>query len=590
SVVPARLVVQRKVFVNYGFPEAWAFYVTSSDGERQLVARIADTELDRRQGDPVMVSFPPVLASELEIEGVGLQDNLVSSGLVFALSEVFAFSGPDNVAPIAEVAAPWSIEGNAGWGRRFVVDEQTPIGLPEIPVFHSEIGYKSFAARSSEKPKWIQLDLTAPATVDAVRLYPAEIALAIARPGSGFPVRFRLEIKAPGDGEPSWETVYDQGGHDLPNPGTNPVTLRFAPQEAAAFRLHITKQEKAEHPDAAAHILLSEIELLHRGEPVAAGSVVSSSDDTGRYPGTQLRRSPDDPPIIERFWSEAALSDRFTSRGRILPTRDWLESLALRFELRKEHDDLVRRRGQLTRQTGRFLLAGLVGLTFAVLVGFGFWAVRARFVHRRGVRRVRTQIASDLHDDIGSNLGAIALMADRLGRGAPPGGGSEAEGEGEGASSTIRRLARESAASLKQIVWLTAPQIGSEAPLDHRVRETADAILRQVPYSLEIRSPVTELQLPPQHRRALVLYLKEALHNIVSHASAKQVEITIERAADTGRWLVFIGDDGTGIPADQLASDATLRTLKYRAKQLGAELSIDSSPGDGTRLTLEFRV
>ncbi|MFT5855180.1 MAG: hypothetical protein ACI8XO_002428, partial [Verrucomicrobiales bacterium] len=155
SVVPARLVVQRKVFVNYGFPEAWAFYVTSSDGERQLVARIADTELDRRQGDPVMVSFPPVLASELEIEGVGLQDNLVSSGLVFALSEVFAFSGPDNVAPIAEVAAPWSIEGNAGWGRRFVVDEQTPIGLPEIPVFHSEIGYKSFAARSSEKPKWI---------------------------------------------------------------------------------------------------------------------------------------------------------------------------------------------------------------------------------------------------------------------------------------------------------------------------------------------------------------------------------------------------------------------------------------------------
>jgi signal transduction histidine kinase len=585
SVVPARLPVQRKVFVNYGFPQAWAFYVTH-DGERRCVARVADTELDRRRGDPILVAFPPVLASELDIEGIGLQSNPVSSGHAFALAEVFVFSGADNVAQLAEVDAPWSIEGNPEWGRRFVIDEQTPIGLAELPVFHSEIGFKSFATRSPDKPKWIQIDLSEPTTIDAVRLYPAEIALAIARPGSGFPVRFSLEVKADGDGGSAWRTVHDQTGYDFPNPGTNPVTLRIGSQEVAAVRLLVTKQEKVEHPDAVAHILLSEIELLHRGEAVAAEAAVSSSDETGRYPGTQLRRSPEDPPIIERFWSEAALTDGFTSRGRILPARDWLESLVLRFELRKERENITRRRGDLTRRTGRVVLGSVVGLTFMIVVALVAWAIRARFAHRRGIRTVRTQIASDLHDDVGSNLGAIALVADRLGRGASSRGGEERESE----SDTIRRLALESTAALKQIVWLTAPEIGSEVPLDHRVRETADAILHQIPYTFEIRSPVSELQLPPPQRRALLLFLKEALHNIASHASATQVGITLERESNSGQWRLCIADDGAGIPAEKLSHDATMRTIKHRARQLGAEFAVDSTPGDGTRLTLGFRV
>ena len=96
--------------------------------------------------------------------------------------------------------------------------------------------------------------------------------------------------------------------------------------------------------------------------------------------------------------------------------------------------------------------------------------------------------------------------------------------------------------------------------------------------------------MPPPQRRALLLFLKEALHNIASHASATQVGITLERESNSGQWRLCIADDGAGIPAEKLSHDATMRTIKHRARQLGAEFAVDSTPGDGTRLTLGFRV
>ena len=83
--------------------------------------------------------------------------------------------------------------------------------------------------------------------------------------------------------------------------------------------------------------------------------------------------------------------------------------------------------------------------------------------------------------------------------------------------------------------------------------------------------------------------LREALSNAARHASASQVEVTVDVAPD-GMLTVQVTDDGTGIPADGRRSG--LRNLARRAEKLGGELRLTpADPGaarPGTRL--EWRV
>jgi two-component system nitrate/nitrite sensor histidine kinase NarX len=62
------------------------------------------------------------------------------------------------------------------------------------------------------------------------------------------------------------------------------------------------------------------------------------------------------------------------------------------------------------------------------------------------------------------------------------------------------------------------------------------------------------------------------------------VGIRVERS--DGDFRLVIEDDGVGIAADRMERPATLRALRQRSEALGAELRVDSRPGEGTRLEL----
>jgi signal transduction histidine kinase len=62
------------------------------------------------------------------------------------------------------------------------------------------------------------------------------------------------------------------------------------------------------------------------------------------------------------------------------------------------------------------------------------------------------------------------------------------------------------------------------------------------------------------------------------------VEIRAEKSEDAFRLV--IADDGVGIAPEKLERPATLRALRQRAEALKAQLGVDSTPDQGTRLTL----
>jgi signal transduction histidine kinase len=90
-------------------------------------------------------------------------------------------------------------------------------------------------------------------------------------------------------------------------------------------------------------------------------------------------------------------------------------------------------------------------------------------------------------------------------------------------------------------------------------------------------------RLPPDVQIALYRIVQEALNNIAKHASASQV--SVELCCRPQRAVVSVSDDGAGFdPAEILPDRFGLGVMRERAQGIGANLNIDSQPGQGTRI------
>ena len=84
-----------------------------------------------------------------------------------------------------------------------------------------------------------------------------------------------------------------------------------------------------------------------------------------------------------------------------------------------------------------------------------------------------------------------------------------------------------------------------------------------------------------QTKEQLYFIAREAVNNAARHAKA--THITIELSGDASKWELCIKDDGQGLSEESGGSNGMgLRIMRHRAARIGAEFSIQSSPGKGT--------
>jgi signal transduction histidine kinase len=193
------------------------------------------------------------------------------------------------------------------------------------------------------------------------------------------------------------------------------------------------------------------------------------------------------------------------------------------------------------------------------------------------LEELRQRIASDLHDEIGSNLGSIALLSQMALR---------QSGDAKADLAEINRVARETAASMRDIVWLIKPEALGAQDFVVKLRETAAVMLAGLEWQFDGEALTTPLSL--KWKREILLIFKEALHNIRRHAAAHRVDIHL---ADTGGELVMrIADDGAGFDAAAATSGHGLTSQRQRARSLDGTWEIESTPGQGTKLTLRAKL
>jgi signal transduction histidine kinase len=101
-------------------------------------------------------------------------------------------------------------------------------------------------------------------------------------------------------------------------------------------------------------------------------------------------------------------------------------------------------------------------------------------------------------------------------------------------------------------------------------------LLRIVPVSLA-GSPEIEYQ--------LLRIAQEAMNNVVKHAGARRLEVQLEQTPE--QIALRINDDGEGFDAErQRFGHFGIVGMTERAKEMGATLTIDSKPGQGTTLSV----
>jgi two-component system sensor histidine kinase UhpB len=177
----------------------------------------------------------------------------------------------------------------------------------------------------------------------------------------------------------------------------------------------------------------------------------------------------------------------------------------------------------------------------------------------------RVRIARELHDEVGQALTAVLWMVDGPARDA-------VRSALEDVRAIARRLRPEALDDLGLLAALAALTTATQQSSRLRITRTLD------------RDAAAALA--PDEELVVYRVVQEALTNVVRHAHARRVSVTLARTEDA--VTLEIADDGRGMDAGRPAEGAGLRGMRERALLIGAQL--DVVPGrDGTTIRLVIK-
>jgi signal transduction histidine kinase/ligand-binding sensor domain-containing protein len=226
-----------------------------------------------------------------------------------------------------------------------------------------------------------------------------------------------------------------------------------------------------------------------------------------------------------------------------------------------------------------------VSLRLAVAVVFVLLAAAAyryRVTRLLELQRLRLRIASDLHDDVGSNLSSIALLSDMLQ------GQSRLNDLEQRQLQRINQAAEETIGALRDIIWLVDPKHDDLKDLLHKMRSVAGDLLNGTSHNFAAAEPAHQRPLSMAFMRNTLLIYKEVLHNVARHADASHVSIEIGNG--DGMFVLRIRDDGIGFDEARIQPGRGLESMRRRAQHTGGKLEVTSAPGRGTQISFSAKI
>jgi signal transduction histidine kinase len=209
-----------------------------------------------------------------------------------------------------------------------------------------------------------------------------------------------------------------------------------------------------------------------------------------------------------------------------------------------------------------------------------------RFAEASARHEERSRIARELHDSISQELFSLSVLAGGLRRALPAASPVLPEVE------TMERTAGGAMREMRSLLLALRPAALEEADLAGAIEGVCHAYSERLGIPVRAEVGLTRLgatTLPPAVEHAVLRVTQEAVANAARHAGPAQ--ITVRLQVTEGLVQLEVADDGHGFDvADRRAhaSGLGLRTMHDRVTELGGSLTVDSAPGDGTRVRAGF--
>lgn len=487
----------------------------------------------------------------------------VEEGFLWALEELVVLSGNNFVAMLANPSASSAVEIYPNWSRFRLIDGQSALGMPMTRELSPTQGYASAVCADPNEAKWIEVDLGQEYPVDEVCLLPVESDSFETLGAYSFPRGFEVRL--------SNDPQFNEADSLQKFPPTN---LSGYPGNCAIVVPVLGKRGRYVRLDASRlwgtgenfGFALAEMQVYSGNQNVALGKRVQAKDSLAG------------PSAVG--WAPEFLVDGFGSRGRLIEYPHYLDLIGNRGQAVNEQNWLLARRADKLRSTGLILAYGGIGLVIGVAFGLGWLLIRQRKLRAQALAQLRDQIARDLHDDIGSNLGGIVLLGEMGSR-------HSADVHARKDFLAIKEAAEETSQSMQDIVWLIERGDMGLRDMVAKLRKSVEAILGDTDVTLDVEpADFRDRQLSLFFRRHVFFAFKETLNNVRKHAAATKVTIYLSIGTRTLEFVVK--DEGCGFDLGEIRETGHgLANLQRRAGRLKGECEVASRPGHGTRVTFK---
>jgi signal transduction histidine kinase len=192
----------------------------------------------------------------------------------------------------------------------------------------------------------------------------------------------------------------------------------------------------------------------------------------------------------------------------------------------------------------------------------------------------RQRLAREIHDAISQSVYSLSLFARSASDAAEAGKQEKLQETLQDLEETALRSMREMRLLLYQLRESRQDQDLASA-LDERFKQVENRLGIKISQQVDV-----DIRIPSQVQHQVWRILVEALNNIVKHAEASQVSVTV--SCQESQLLVSVQDNGVGFEPQGRYPGMGLKNMQQRAETLGGNLEINSEPGQGTYIGLKI--
>jgi two-component sensor histidine kinase/streptogramin lyase len=217
-----------------------------------------------------------------------------------------------------------------------------------------------------------------------------------------------------------------------------------------------------------------------------------------------------------------------------------------------------------------------------IIIGFLiYYTSTVRIKNQLAMERLKTKIASDLHDNVGSGLTEISILSEVANQKL-----NNSSSILSGELKNISEIARQLVDNMSDIVWVVNPGRDSLYDLIIKLKDSYNEFLNSVGISFQVKNidRTNDIHLPMDFKQNLLLMFKEAINNSIKHSKCSK--IILEASIINDSIILSLRDDGIGFNKNEIKSGNGMRNIELRARKLGGIIQWESVLGKGT--TVKF--